>query len=121
MAEVLERWTPLAGRGLLSLLYLKGGLSNVRHWSGNVAYVAGAALPLLPPRAFLALGILFELGGALLILVGLWTRLGALLLILFTALTLVYFHDYWAIADPQARFIATELFWRNLALIGGLF
>jgi len=115
----LERWAALIGRVLLCLVYLRGGLGNLTHWSGTSDYIATKSMPL--PADLLTLGaVVFALGGGTLVVLGLFARLGALLLIVFTVPTLVYFHNYWTVADAGERLVETTNFWRNVGLIGGL-
>jgi putative oxidoreductase len=64
--------------------------------------------------------ILLELGGGLLVAIGYKARFGAAALILFTIMTMIFFHNFWAFegADYQMQMIN---FMKNLAITGGLF
>jgi putative oxidoreductase len=81
----------------------------------QIASATGVAGPKL-----LAIGsIVLELGGALLIALNFGTRLGALMLIAFTAAATIYFHDFWNMTGPARaqNLIQAE---KNLAIIGAL-
>jgi uncharacterized membrane protein YphA (DoxX/SURF4 family) len=71
------------------------------------------------PKALAILSVIFELGGALMIALNFGTRLGATLLILFTAAATLYFHDFWNMegAARMQNMIAAE---KNLSIIGAL-
>jgi putative oxidoreductase len=67
-------------------------------------------------------GIMLLFGG-LMVLLGGFTQLGALLLILFLLPTLVFFHDFWnatKFADEMAVRMQTIQWQKNLAMVGGL-
>ena len=53
------------------------------------------------------------------LLLGLQTRLAALVLAVFTLVASVFFHAYWAAPADQA-FVVQLLFFKNIAVIGGL-
>lgn len=71
-----------------------------------------------PPGLFLALTILVQLGGGLLVLSGLWTRLAAFLLLGFTVVATVLAHDPLGLEDIEfQRQLTTSL--EHLAIVGG--
>ena len=102
-------YLPLAGRICLALIFLNAGIQHVVGFQGFVSTIAGQGLPL---SGLLAVGaIVFLLLGALSLILGYKTKIGALLLILFLIPTTLLFHPL--IGD-------TNGFLKNLALIGGL-
>jgi putative oxidoreductase len=67
---------------------------------------------------FGAIGLL--LIGGLSVILGAWTRFGAIFLLVFLAAATFYFHDFWTIVDPGQRTLQTIQFMKNLAIGGGL-
>ncbi len=99
----------LAGRMLLSLIFITSGWSKIAGYAGTAAYMAKAGLP----GGLLPLVILTELGGGLLILFGYRTRLAALLLAGFCVIAGYLFHF-----DPASQGQMIN-FWKNLTIAGG--
>jgi len=100
----------LAARICLALIFLKAGISHVTGFEGFVSTIASQGLPL--PAVLLAIGsIVCLLGGAISLLLGFQTKIGAILLIIFLIPTTLLFHPL----GPD-----TNGFLKNLALIGGL-
>src|SRR5438477_7299381 len=81
LIATLQRYAPLAGRGLLSLIFLLSAAGKVADFSGTEQYMASKNMPLVP--FFLAMAILFESLGGLSVLLGYKARIGAVALILF--------------------------------------
>lgn len=106
------------GRLLLALIFIMSGFSKLTGWPGVVGAVEAKGLPI--PMLFGAGAILLELGGGLMVAIGYKARIGAAALILFTIMTMIFFHNFWAFegADYQMQMIN---FMKNLAITGGLF
>ena len=117
MTGTLNRYTQLAGRMLLSLIFIISGYAKLAHWSGTAAGIAAKGIPLASLAT--ALAILLELGGGLLLLAGYRTRLVALLLAVFLVPVTLLFHNFWAYqgANQQMQMVN---FLKNLAILGGL-
>jgi len=116
MTNAFQNQTALAGRILLSLLFIISGFGKIGGFAGTVGYIASAGLPV--PQVVAALTILIELGGGLLILFGFYTRWVALVLAAFTLLAAFIFHGYWSAPDA-ARMGQYLNFWKNLTISGG--
>ncbi len=102
-------YLPLAARICLALVFLNAGVNHLKGFSEFVPVIASKGLPL---PAVLAVGaIACLLLGSLSLILGLKTKIGALLLVLFLIPTTLAFHPF-----------TTDLgnFLKNLALIGGL-
>ena len=100
----------LAGRILLAVLFVTAGASKLgAGYAGTQGYMAAMGVP----GALLPLVILTELGGGLLIVLGLWTRLAAVALAGFSILAALLFHFK---PDDQMQMI---LFMKNFAIAGG--
>ena len=102
----------LAGRILLAALFLIIGWSKITGFDGTVAFVASAGFPM--PEVLTVLAIIFELGGALMLIAGFHARLAAWMLIVFTAIATGAYHN--AFADPSQQLMMLK----NLSIIGGL-
>jgi uncharacterized membrane protein YphA (DoxX/SURF4 family) len=73
-----------------------------------------------PKLAVFVSGMLI-LAGGLSVLLGLWVRVGALLLIVFLIPVAFIMHNFWAIAEPADRQNEQIHFIKDLALAGGAF
>jgi putative oxidoreductase len=63
-------------------------------------------------------GIL-AIAGGLMIAVGWWTRIGALLLVIFLVPVTLTMHAFWAAQDPMMRQDQIAHFMKNLSMLGG--
>ena len=109
MNETTTRAAELAGRILMGGIFLIAGLSKIGGFAGTQAYMESVGVP----GALLPAVIALEVGGALLIMAGLWTRLAALALAGFTLTAAVLFHANFADQMQQI------LFMKNMAIAGG--
>jgi putative oxidoreductase len=118
------------GRILLSLLFIVEGVRKLMDVSkiakmlqDNSVPVPDEIVPYLGgiPK-FQALGYLIaaiEVVGGLMILAGLKARWAALMLIVFTACTIIFVHHFWDMAGDAFFINMTEAL-KNLAIMGGL-
>jgi len=107
----------LIARLVLAWFFVPAGWGKIAGFSGAVGYAASAGLPL--PEVGVAVGLLIELVGGILLLVGFGTRWAALALALFTGVAAFFFHNYWTL--PEAQQMMQELmFNKNLAISAGL-
>ena len=84
-------YASLVARVCLSAVYLYSGITKLLDIPAGMAEVAGLGMP--APGVFLALTILVQLGGGLMVLIGLWTRLAALALLGFTVVATALAHN----------------------------
>jgi putative oxidoreductase len=105
----LERFSGVAGRVLLAVLFLLSGLGKLGAYSATVAYMASAGVP----GALLPLVIATEIAGALAIIVGWRTRTVAFLLAGFSLLTALTFHRNFADQQQLINFL------KNVSIAGG--
>lgn len=105
-------------RALLTLPFWSSGLSKLVLFDSGVAEMARAGLN--PPAAFNVATIVVQLLGSALIIVNRAAWLGAGALGLFTALTILLVHRFWAIAEEPFRTIALHVSIEHLGMIGGL-
>jgi putative oxidoreductase len=99
----------LAGRILLSAIFLSSGLSKISGYSGTQAYMESQGVP----GALLPLVIGVEVLVPLAVILGWHTRVAAFLLAGFSILSALLFHG--VIGDPM-QYI---LFMKNVAIGGG--
>jgi len=110
----MENWKALAhliGRILLVLIFLQSGIGKVGNFEGTAKYMASHGMP--SPTFFLIGAIFFELVGSITVITGYFTRLGALLLIIFLIPTTLIFHTHFT--DPMQKIH----FMKNVSMFGG--
>jgi len=100
------------GRVLIASLFLISGWGMLMNFSGSVQMIASVGVPMAEVATVIALFL--KLGGALMVLTGFHARIGAWMLIAFTALATIFFHMDWSQQMQQVMFL------KNLAIIGGL-
>jgi len=78
----------LLGRILISVIFIMAGYSKIGGYAGTAEYMQSMGVP----GALLPLVILVELGGGILVVLGLFTRLSAVALAGFSMLAGLLFH-----------------------------
>lgn len=71
------------------------------------------------PQLLAISAILVELGGGILLIVGRNARLAAAALFIFTAMTALFFHNFWAVPPAEAQNQMIN-FMKNISMMGGL-
>ena len=104
------------GRILLGGFFVYNGLQHFLEYDAMVAFTASQAVP-VPGLAVTVSGLLLLFGGMSLLL-GLWPKVGAGMIILFLVGVTPVMHDFWNVNAPQARMMQMTNFLKNLALIG---
>jgi putative oxidoreductase len=109
--------TTLAGRILISVMFLISGFFKVGGYAQIVGYAAAVHLP--APGVAIAAAAAVELGCGLAILTGLRTRFAAWLLFLYLIPVTYFFHNFWAAQGMEQQ---TQMinFLKNAAIMGGL-
>jgi putative oxidoreductase len=117
MSDSSSSFTPLAGRMLMSVLFLISGFFKIGGYSQMVPYSASKGLPMA--GVAIACAAVLELAGGLAILIGFQTRIAAWLLFLYLIPVTFIFHNFWAMqgAEQQQNMIN---FLKNVAIMGGL-
>lgn len=118
------------GRILLPLLFIISGINKFMNIPGTAAYIGPNRFPAIPQiesalgmnmPTILAWGTAgVETFGGLLVLIGLFTRSAATLLFLLTGATIVFFHNFWAMADASQMAAQQTQALKNLSIMGGL-
>jgi putative oxidoreductase len=108
----------LIARITLALLFVFSGADKLFfHSAGAVEYMRAVGLPLAGALVY-PVGLLEFIGG-LLLAFGYRTRIAAGVLAAFTVVATLLFHAFWAAPADQAV-LQTIMFWKNLAIFGGL-
>jgi len=119
MANALQGIVSVAGRVLLAAIFLSAAAGNKIPNFNSVAEVMGkVGMP--APRLMLVGAIAFLLVGGALVVLGLYARFGAALLLAFLALATYYFHGFWRLEDAQAQQEQTIQFMKNLSMAGAM-
>ena len=107
--STVKNVSELAGRSLLSVLFLLSGLGKIGAYAGTAAYMSSFGVP----GALLPVVIAAEVLGALAIILGWQTRVTALLLAGYSLLAALIFHANFA---DQIEMI---MFLKNVSIAGG--
>ena len=107
----------LLGRIAIAALFLPAGLNKLLGVEGTTGYFASLGLPAVAILIWVVIAI--EVLGGVALILGYRTRLVAIALAVFTLLASIAGHAFWA-APADAAFIAQLLFFKNIAVIGGL-
>jgi putative oxidoreductase len=113
----MDDWAFLIGRILLAIVFL---LSAVRYHFGGAGmrYAESYRAPfpkLLVPFSGLVIAV-----AALLLGLGVWANVAALVLIAFLLVVSYFMHPFWKEPDPETRLGQQVHFAKNLGLVGGL-
>lgn len=106
----------LIGRVMFALLFLVSGYGHLAQRRMMAGYAASKRVPAAPVMVVLT-GLLI-LVGALMVAVGIWPDVGALLLVVFLVPTAFIMHGFWAETDPAAKAMEQTQFFKDLALAG---
>jgi len=117
MQGTINQFGPLAGRILLSLIFLISGLGKIGGFAGTAGWMASKGLPMA--EVLLAITIIIEIGAALMIIAGYQARLGAAALLLWMIPVTFIFHNFWAVPAAEQQ-IQQIMFMKNLGLMGGM-
>ena len=107
--SAVKNISELAGRILLSVLFLLSGVGKVGAYAATAAYMSSVAVP----SVLLPIVIATEVFGALAIILGWQTRITALFLAGYSLLTALVFHTNFA---DQIEMI---MFLKNVSIAGG--
>ncbi|HJX18144.1 MAG TPA: DoxX family protein [Acidiferrobacterales bacterium] len=117
MQDAINKFGPLAGRILLSLIFLLSGINKIGGFAGTAGWMTSKGMPMA--EVLLAITIVIEIGASLMIIGGYKARLGAAALFLWMIPVTFAFHNFWAAADA-AKQIEMIMFMKNLGLMGGM-
>ena len=104
----------LIARVLFSLIFLMAGLSN---FSGAVAgYAASQGVPMA--SILVPLSGAMSVVGAISIILGYKTKIGAILIVLFLLPVSFAMHAFWKITDPMQQQMQMTDFMKNMSMVG---
>jgi len=106
----------LVGRILFALLFLDNGWAHLAKREQMVPFGRSIGAPMAHISVPFT-GAMMVVGGVLIIL-GFWADLGALLLVIFLPAADYLGHPYWRDEDPMMRAAQKAQFWKNIALAG---
>jgi putative oxidoreductase len=99
----------LAGRLMLAFIFIVEGSMKIAHYESVSGYMESYGVP----GSLLPLVVLTELGGGLLVAIGLFTGLAALALAGFSLLTTLFFHMDFSNPDQVIQI------YKNISMAGG--
>ncbi|MBV8525525.1 MAG: DoxX family protein [Acetobacteraceae bacterium] len=115
-AERIRDELILVARILLVTLYVVFGWSKLSDYAGTVGYMTQVGAPMPSLAALVA--IVIEFFVALALAFGAWTRLLALLFVLYTLGTTLIGHHFWTM-EGAVRYANMTNFYKNISIMGG--
>lgn len=106
----------LLGRILLGAIFVMSGWSKLMGLSGFAAMLQKNGVP--APQVMAVVGAVVEFAGGLAVILGLWTRYVALLMVAFVVAATLISHRFWEF-EGAARAMQQTQFMKNAAIIGG--
>jgi putative oxidoreductase len=106
----------LIGRLVFAAMFINSGINHFKERENMTAYARSQGAP-APELGVPGSGVLILVGGVL-VAIGLWPDLGALLLAAFLLPVSFYMHAFWKVEDPQMRKMQETHFWKNMSLAG---
>lgn len=113
----MNKVVTLAGRILLSLIFVLSGLTKIMGWAGTAGFMQSKGLPFVP--VLLSGAIICEVVGGLLLMLGYRARLVAWVLFLYLIPTTLIFHNFWALQGME-RMDNMAHFLKNISIMGGM-
>jgi putative oxidoreductase len=110
MDQLRTTAVPALGRLLLSVIFILSGFGKIADPAHTIGYIASAGVPAASVAYLLA--VIVELGGGVLLLLGLATRWVALALAVFCLFTAFVFHGFGDMANQINAM-------KNIAMTGG--
>ncbi|WP_320668584.1 DoxX family protein [Patulibacter defluvii] len=106
----------LVGRVLLAAIFLLSAIGHFTQADGMAQYAQSKGVP--AAKAGVVGSGVIALLAAISLIFGIWTDLGALLLVVFLIPVSVMMHAFWKVDEPQAKQGEQINFNKNLALVG---
>ncbi len=115
--QLVKQFGPLAGRIMLALIFLISGFAKIGNFAGTAGFMASKGIPFA--EIALALAIIIEIGGGVMLAVGWKARWAALALFLFLIPATLIFHNFWAVDAAQFQNQLNH-FLKNVCILGGM-
>ena len=106
----------LIGRIMLALIFVMSGWGKLMGLSGFEQNLTNMGVP--QPHIMAIVGAAVEFGGGALIILGLGTRIVALIMLVFVCVATYLAHQYWTY-PPDQQMMQYINFWKNVAIAGG--
>ena len=118
MKDWMQGGLSVVARTMMTLIFLLSAVGNkIPQFSAVAEKMELEGVPV--PGLMLVGAIGFLVVGSVSVIVGLWTRVGAGLLLVFLILATYYFHDFWAFEGPEQQAQMIQ-FMKNVSLMGGM-
>ena len=114
--SVLASLVAFVGRVFFAFIFIVAGIYKIVFFNKTMLMMTQAGIP--HAEWVLIVGLVFELLGGLLVLLGWYTRFGAFLLFVFIIPATYFFHSFWLMTGPEQMFHIQHVL-KNLALMGG--
>ena len=119
MPMLLQNLSTTTGRVLLGLYFIIPGITKITGYEGTSQYMAEHGMVFIP--FFLILTIIIQIGGGLMLVAGLQTKLIAFLLAGLTLVISLVMHDFWTMPAGELQTgHETQNFVKNMAIMAGL-
>lgn len=118
MTQSPVAWAAPLGRVLMSLIFLASAANKLQSWQGTIEAMAAKGIP--APDALLSVAVGLELVGAAMLVLGLYARWGAVVLLLFLVPVTIVMHNFWTLPEGQQRMAEMAHFMKNVTIAGGL-
>jgi len=112
-----SKWQLVLGRVLMSAIFILSGLGKLPHFHDVAGMMAGKGIPLA--AVALAITLVIEIGGGLMVLTGFKARYAALVIALWLVPVTLVFHHFWGVPEAQQQEQMVN-FLKNVAIMGGL-
>jgi putative oxidoreductase len=109
--------TALIGRILIAAIFIGSGVNKLLDPAGTIGYMKAAGIPAADGLVWVAAAA--ELLGGLAVLFGFLTRVAAIGLLIFLAITTFTMHQFWAVGGAEHQMQMAN-FMKNVAIGGGL-
>jgi putative oxidoreductase len=106
----------LVGRILFAAVFLGGAIGHFTTTAAISAYTE--SMGLRPGRLFVIGSGVWQMAAVLLVVIGAWTDLGALMLAVFLVPTAVVMHRFWAAPDAETKMNEQIHFNKDISLAG---
>ncbi len=108
---------PAIGRVLLALIFVLSGIGKLGAIATTAAHMADHGIPYANVLVWGAVAL--ELGGGIMLIIGLLTRLVGAAFFFYLLALAVIFHAYWTMTGAQAHAQQADFF-QHVAIMGGM-
>ncbi len=103
---------------MIAFLFLYRGLTALPKFDEHLARFEKFKVPFAKP--VVAGGFATMLIGGVMVAIDYYAWIGAIGLVVFTAIANLLYHHFWAMEDPRLKQTHTWIFCNNIAVMGGL-